>query len=168
VLEDEQFFDAFILENQRRLREAYEYLTGWFKFHHVPYLPSNAGHFVMADFRPFFASSDESGSSLTTVEEDGGKARDQHLIKRCIAAKVFVGSAQAFSYPVPGWVRITFAMRRDYLVEGLGRLEKVFGLPRWEGLDEAVPAAPKAQKAELGGGEQHVKEVSERLEKTAL
>ncbi|EJT99534.1 PLP-dependent transferase [Dacryopinax primogenitus] len=150
ILEDPVYLPAFIKENQRRLREAYEYVTRWFQFHQIPYLPSNAGHFAMANFRQFFPNEDEHGHALTPVVEDNGVARDAHMFRRILGAKVFVGSAMAFSHPTPGWVRLTFAVRRDYLVVGLERLERVFGLPRWPGLDEPVRGREKEQVTQLG------------------
>ncbi|KZO94458.1 PLP-dependent transferase [Calocera viscosa TUFC12733] len=144
ILEDDAFWLQFLAENRKRLAKAYRFATAWLKFQHIPYFPAYAGHFV-------------SGKSLRPVEEDKGAARDAEMIRRLLAAKVFVGSAAAFAYPTPGWVRITFAMRRDYLVVGLARLESVFELPRYAGLD-----GEKAQ------GKNHVLELGEVLEKTAL
>ncbi|EAU81749.2 aminotransferase [Coprinopsis cinerea okayama7 len=40
----------FIDRNTHLLQRAYEHVASWLKFHRVPYIPSNAGHFVMVDF----------------------------------------------------------------------------------------------------------------------
>ncbi|KZT54836.1 PLP-dependent transferase [Calocera cornea HHB12733] len=170
ILEDDVFFPEYIKENQRRLREAYEFTTSWFRFHGIPYSPANAGHFVMADFRQFFTDADAHGRPLPLVEEDKGAARDAAMCRRIIAAKVFVGSAAAFSCPTPGWCRITFAMRRDYLAVGLARLEQLFGLESFGGLAAGMSEGGdgKAQEATLAGGKDHVREVAELFEKTAL
>lgn len=139
VLENRAYWKAFQQENVKRLREAYQFVTGWLKFHDIPYIPSNAGHFLMADFRRFFTNHDMEGNVLKPVDEDGGAERDMALCKQFFRDKVFLGTSKAFSYETPGWFRITFATRKDFLVVALARLEKALGIERWPSLTEAKP-----------------------------
>ncbi|EJT98133.1 1-aminocyclopropane-1-carboxylate synthase [Dacryopinax primogenitus] len=136
ILEDEAYFSKFQKENVRRLQEAYHYTTSWLKFHDIPYIPSNAGHFLLADFRKFFTNKDLEGNKLPQIEQDGGRARDIALFEQLLANKVFLGSSTAFSFPIPGWFRITFATRKDYLVVGLARIERAIGVERWPGMED--------------------------------
>jgi 1-aminocyclopropane-1-carboxylate synthase len=53
ALQDKAILDKFITSNRQALRESYEHMTAWLKFHGVPYNPSQAGHFVMVNLRPF-------------------------------------------------------------------------------------------------------------------
>lgn len=135
ILEDRKYFATFQQENIRRLQAAYAYTTTWLKFHEIPYTPSNAGHFLLADLRKFFSDKDLS-KSLSPLAEDGGMARDKALFERFIAKKVYLGTSSAFRHPVPGWYRITFATRKDYLVIGLARMEDALGLKRWPALKD--------------------------------
>ncbi|KZT57992.1 PLP-dependent transferase [Calocera cornea HHB12733] len=139
ILEDEAYFAKFQKENVRRLQEAYHYTTSWLKFHDITYIPSNAGHFLLADFRRFFNNKDLRGNKLPSIEEDGGRGKDLALFEQLLANKVFLGSSSAFNYPVPGWFRITFATRKDYLVIGLARIERALGVERWPGIDDFDP-----------------------------
>ncbi|KZO97243.1 PLP-dependent transferase [Calocera viscosa TUFC12733] len=139
ILEDEAYFAKFQKENVRRLQAAYHYTTLWLKFHDIPYIPSNAGHFLLVDFRKFFSNTDRSGNTLPTIAEDGGRGKDIALFEQLLSNKVFLGSSSAFTFPVRGWFRITFATRKDYLVVGLARIERALGVEKWPGLEDFDP-----------------------------
>lgn len=165
ILEDTEFFKAFQKENVRRLQASYTYVTEWLKFHGIPYVPSNAGHFLMADFRKFFGDKNLAGKSLPSTEEDLGKARDMALFEVFLSKKIYVGTSTAFTNPVPGWYRVTFATRKDFLVVGLARLEDALGLEHWPKLGDLTPHESSLD-ADLSKGV--VNDVEEGLRKTTL
>ena len=45
---------------------------------------------------------------------------------RLMAQKVFVANGEAFAGKEPGWFRVVFSQKREYLQEGLRRLMRAF------------------------------------------
>lgn len=101
---------SLISRNAERLRVAYETLTTFFKKHHVPYYPANAGLCVFARLA------------------DAGTWEDEaEMINRIKAAGVLVSSGKAYHGPEgeKGWARVLFAVDSDVLGEAIRRMESV-------------------------------------------
>ncbi|KAJ3500599.1 hypothetical protein NMY22_g19209 [Coprinellus aureogranulatus] len=133
LLEDEVGLRTYIERNREELRGAYEHLTDWLKFHGIPYIPSAAGHFLMADFRSVLSKP----SILQTLDLDPEKGdmcqRELALLAHLCAepCKVVFGSGSGFHMPEPGWFRLTFSIPRLALDTSLRRVEKVLGWNVW-------------------------------------
>ncbi|GIK07526.1 hypothetical protein Aspvir_003192 [Aspergillus viridinutans] len=100
--------------NRERLSLAYSTLTGWMKENGFAYIPANAGIFVFARL----------GNAVTSWDEE------KELVLRCKAAGVLVSAGQAYHgiESEKGWVRITFAVKPEVLLEGLNRLALALGV----------------------------------------
>ena len=115
ILEDEDFTEAYIKENQKRLSEAYAFTTGFLKRYGIEYAPgSNAAFFLWVDLgkryielRPEFSGNDDIG---------------EVVMQRLLEHKVFLASGALFGSEKDGWFRIVFSHPRDYLEEALGRI----------------------------------------------
>ncbi|CAO1615186.1 unnamed protein product [Parajaminaea phylloscopi] len=114
LLTDDDFFPAFVQENQRRLSAAYESMKKWCLKHDIPYTASNAGHFLLIDFSRFLDNS------------SAGKETD--LWTRCFKERVSITPGSNYHHPKVGVFRVTFSMPEAALSEGLQRLERALGL----------------------------------------
>lgn len=137
ILNDADFLAKFIKMNQQRLGETYDYITSWLKFHQVPYLPSNAGHYLMIDMRPALSDAGVSKTLSITADMDM-KKREAALVGAFVKAKLFVASGTTYHMPDGGWLRFTFSLRRDYLNVALQRIEALLGWKKWDGYGDTL------------------------------
>lgn len=100
------------------LRISADYVGGFMTFHNIPFYRPVAGVFVFARL---------GGRSAT-------KDSDAALWKRISAAGAALAYGAAFHEKELGWFRITFALPKEQLVEGLRRIETGLGTKRryWE------------------------------------
>lgn len=131
-LEDDAFVTWFFKENHRRMTNTYAYVTTWTQKHEIPFVPSNAGHFLLLDLRRFLpdVKSDDS-------EEERRKA-EAALTSKFFEQSVFVAPGAQYHHPVPGWFRLTFSLSPMAIREGLARMEKALGLEEWIGKRPAL------------------------------
>ncbi|GAA5873855.1 hypothetical protein JCM16303_002611 [Sporobolomyces ruberrimus] len=110
--------------NRSRLSQAYSNATEFLEKWRIPYRPSNAGHFVWIDLRRYLPErSWETGQYL-----ENGFEREEELAKHFLRNGINVGRGAAYSYPIPGFFRLTFTLRPDYCKIGLARFEQALGL----------------------------------------
>ncbi|GAA5933304.1 uncharacterized protein JCM15063_001278 [Sporobolomyces koalae] len=110
--------------NRTRLAQAYQAAINFLECHGIDYRPSNAGHFVWIDLRRFLPE---------TAAEDGrrlesGVEQEEELANHFLRHGINVARGTAYSHPVPGFFRLTFTLRPDYLKIGLARFERALGL----------------------------------------
>lgn len=129
LLNDKAFLSEFIIENQKQLRQAYEHVTKWLRFQKIPYIPSNAGHFLMIDFSGILSDAERYGALIPFSAEMDMTQREQALMLCLLQHKLFIGSGASFHMPQPGWLRLTFSIPRKTMNVGLRRIEDML---RWE------------------------------------
>ncbi|KAH6892752.1 pyridoxal phosphate-dependent transferase [Coprinopsis sp. MPI-PUGE-AT-0042] len=162
ILQDKVVLDKYIASNRQALKDSYEHMTAWLKFHGVPYHPSQAGHFVMVNFRPFLddeslslrlpeSTSKMNGVTLVNGSTPNGAPaslanvvgitpetsfaeREELLSNYWAESGVLVAKGTAYRMPEPGWYRITFCVKRATVDVGLRRLERAMGWKKWDGL----------------------------------
>ncbi|KAM0249508.1 hypothetical protein ACHAQJ_009014 [Trichoderma viride] len=117
VLEDEDYVENYIKENQRKLGTYYEYIVDWAKKNDIVYAPGvNAGFFVWVDLgRTYLKHQDK---SLAVKSED----LDETVMNALLRHKVFLASGARFGSEKPGWFRVVFSHDMEYLNEGLSRI----------------------------------------------
>ncbi|KAJ2927933.1 hypothetical protein H1R20_g9161, partial [Candolleomyces eurysporus] len=94
LLNDQSALETYIERNQEALRDAYEHITGWLRFHGVSYLPSAAGHFLMVDFRQKLLTQVEAYGSMVGITEDQDMVERERSLQVYLATqcKVVLGS----------------------------------------------------------------------------
>jgi aspartate/methionine/tyrosine aminotransferase len=102
-----QVVEDLLSDNKPRLRKATEIVEDFLSFHHILFYSPVAGCVMWARI----------GGELATKETDA------ELVERFGAAGVAVGAGSRFKSEEPGWFRITFALPRNTLIEGLRRIE---------------------------------------------
>ncbi|ETS61397.1 hypothetical protein PaG_04424 [Moesziomyces aphidis] len=120
-LSDEAFLRWYLAENRRRLARAYEHTVQWARLAGIPYLPSNAGFFVMLDF------STKIGITKETGESEAAK-REEDFVDRLLDCGVFVAPGTQYHHPNKGWFRFTFSMQPKTLKLALERTEQALRL----------------------------------------
>ncbi|KAF6785561.1 aspartate aminotransferase [Colletotrichum sojae] len=117
MLSDSSFINHFVAENRHRLRARYAEAAAILKRNGISYRRSNAAFFLWADLFSFW--SPRLGSSYGSREVIALEERlNQHLLSQ----KVFVTTGGSSGSEEAGWFRITFALDRDYVHEGLARV----------------------------------------------
>ncbi|KAJ5651998.1 hypothetical protein N7507_009424 [Penicillium longicatenatum] len=116
LLEDEEFTEAYILENQKRLSEAYAFVTRVLKRCDIEYAPGgNAAFFLWVDL----------GKKYKELRpQKSGDDVGEEIMQRLLKHKVFLASGTLFGSEKDAWFRIVFSHPRIYLEEALGRIVK--------------------------------------------
>ncbi|KAJ5816978.1 aspartate aminotransferase [Penicillium robsamsonii] len=107
VLLDDKFTRVYIATNRHRLAESYRFATDFLRFHHIPYVESNAAFFVWMNLRA--ALKDRA-------------ATDKDILARLRKEKVYIAVGTAYAAEEVGWFRMVFAHPRNVLEEGLNRM----------------------------------------------
>lgn len=115
ILQDMEFTDAYVKENQKRLSKTYAFSADFLTRYGIEYAPgSNAAFFLWVnlgkryrELRPDISESDDIGELVM-----------QHLLEH----KVFLASGGLFGSERDGWFRVVFSHPQDYLEEALRRI----------------------------------------------
>ncbi|KAF4248759.1 hypothetical protein CNMCM8980_005114 [Aspergillus fumigatiaffinis] len=102
-----QTLENILDRSKSRLRIAAGMVGNFLSFHHIAFYSPVAGCFMWARV----------GGELATKETDA------ELLEKCAAAGVAVAAGSKFNGGEPGWFRLTFALPRKNLIEGLCRIE---------------------------------------------
>ncbi|GAA5836757.1 hypothetical protein JCM3766R1_006255 [Sporobolomyces carnicolor] len=124
LLLDPVALPTYVAMNRARLAAAYQSAAAFLDRWRIPYRPSSAGHFVFCDLTRFLPErAYEDGRHL-----ESGVEREEELAKVFLRHGINVARGAAYSYPVPGFFRLTFTLRPDYFAIGLARFERALGL----------------------------------------
>ncbi|KZT26998.1 PLP-dependent transferase [Neolentinus lepideus HHB14362 ss-1] len=119
LLNDDQMLERVVTTNQIRLGKTLQHCQDFFSKHNVPIIQPEAAHFIFIDLRSYLRQTDDSGKKLATPAE-----QETDLFYSFIRNGVYVASGSSYGYPIPGWFRFTFCVRRDYLDLGFDRIAK--------------------------------------------
>jgi bifunctional pyridoxal-dependent enzyme with beta-cystathionase and maltose regulon repressor activities len=86
---------------------SYGFVTGFLRFHNIPYYESNAAFFVWMN--------------LEAVMKDRS-AKDEDILVKLRKERVYVAAGSAYAGEEAGWFRMVFAHPQNVLEEGLNRL----------------------------------------------
>ncbi|CAI7632653.1 unnamed protein product, partial [Penicillium viridicatum] len=115
LLENTQFTDSYIQQNQKKLSESYAYAVGFMRQHGIEYAPGcNAAFFMWLNLGKIYR---KLYPEISENEDVGEKVMQQLLEQRvCLTSGATLGSEQ------DGWFRIVFSHPRAYLNEALQRI----------------------------------------------
>lgn len=117
MLNDDEWVDKYIEENRSALQSNFEHVAKWAKGHGFEYAPGvNAAFFLWLNLGAAYRE------SHPELEENGGVDIDQLVMDALLGERVFLASGAQFGSESPGWFRIVFSQKRDYLDEGLQRI----------------------------------------------
>lgn len=96
--------------NADRFTESYKVVTSFLKRMNLPYIPCNAGPFILAQLAPHAQSWDDEAAMIEKLKDVG----------------VWVSAGRSHHMPedAKGWARITFALEPETIERGLVRMEK--------------------------------------------
>lgn len=113
ALDDDEWVESYIKENQTKLSEHQEKVLLWAKQNEIEYSRgSNAGFFVWVNL----------GAAYSKHHPGEIEHLDKAVIDALLAKKVFLADGIAFGAEQPGWFRIIFSQEAGYLAEGLRRI----------------------------------------------
>lgn len=110
MIADDEWVDAYLLENQSRLGEAHARTTAALDAAGIPYLPSEAGFFMLCDMRRF----------MTEISWDAENALWRSILEN---ANVNLTPGSACHVGEPGFMRLCFTSEpTDAIVAGIERI----------------------------------------------
>ncbi|KAJ3959918.1 hypothetical protein N0V92_003469 [Colletotrichum tropicale] len=114
ILDDSEWVDGYIAENQKKLQEHYELVVAWAKQNGIMYAQgANAAFFLWIDLGKTYLERHPERK----VEDLSGE-----VMRALLSKKVFIASGKQFGSERPGWFRIVFSNKKDLLLEGLKRI----------------------------------------------
>ena len=114
ILEDDNFTERYIKENQRKLSEHHKIAATWAKEHDVEYKPGvNAAFFLWVNIGQAYLKR-HPGFKINDVSD--------HVMQLMLKQKVWLASGVQFGAEDPGWFRIVFSHQPHHLYEGLRRI----------------------------------------------
>ncbi|MCO5549758.1 hypothetical protein L7F22_003231 [Adiantum nelumboides] len=154
LLNDRKYLDWFLHENRRRLTITFDKVTEFLSHHEIPFIPSNAGHFLLIDLQKYLSKDEnerksplpskelatgqegvleEAMSTIKIATAENGKelTPERELTYKFLEGGVMLAPGSQYHYPTPGFFRLTFSIEPKALQVGLSRIEKVLGLPSW-------------------------------------
>jgi len=182
LISDTKFFHQFVQTNRERLSKSYELARSFCEFHKIGYTPSNAGHFMLIDLKPFVELMRSQGATTTTTTTTSGDGKilstkvehrvltdeeaETALWARGLSHKILITPGSNYHHPDLGIFRLTFSLPREFALEGFSRLEKVLGLNPWKPTPETEIWDPKSHAESMKQLEFLIEEeVSEGTEK---
>ncbi|KAJ5455064.1 hypothetical protein N7475_010185 [Penicillium sp. IBT 31633x] len=114
LLEDFEFTNKYIKENQKKLSDSYAYTANCLKDHGIEYATGcNAAFFVWMNL----------GKKYREMHpEDKSENVGDIVMRRLLQKKVFLASGFLFGSEKDGWFRIVFTQGHDYLKVALERI----------------------------------------------
>lgn len=153
LLNDRKYLSWFLKENRRRLTITFDKVTEFLTHHDIPFIPSNAGHFLLIDLQKYLGKDERAESGISAKEATTGQegvlqeamatvkiattangkeaTPERDLTYKFIEGGVMLAPGAQYHYPKPGFFRMTFSIEPKALQVGLSRIEKVLGLPAW-------------------------------------
>lgn len=122
--------ESLILLNRERLSKAYLTLVSFFKEHHIPYIPCNAGLYIYARMAPNATSWEDESQLAMELKEAG----------------VLVSPGRSYHNPdsEKGWMRVGFAVEPSNLVEAIHRMRTALKKKGWFKTIQVTPEAAKS------------------------
>jgi aspartate/methionine/tyrosine aminotransferase len=130
ALRDDAWVDGYIEENQSKLAESHEYVTTWARSHGIEYAPGvNSAFFLWVNLGEAYKTNRSNETNGHSIDSSSSKTNgnsvdssiDEVVMKALLQQKVFLGAGDGFGSERPGWFRIVFTQRRDFLDAGLRR-----------------------------------------------
>lgn len=118
-LDDDDWVEAFVRENQRKLAQKHERVATWAREHGIEYAPGvSAAFFLWVNLGAAYRK------THPLCEEEGV---DQAVADALLEQKIFLAAGVKFGSEERGWFRIVFSHPSDYLEEGLSRIVAAIG-----------------------------------------
>lgn len=146
ILEDEEFVDAYVTEANKRLNENYQIIVRWADRHNIKYARSvNAAFFLWCDLGEAYrrkhkdaetrrsSNAGPLAGNLAVNETDStayGRFTDldSSTNEALLKQKIYLASGTKAGAEQSGLFRIVFSHDREYLEEGLRRIEQALDL----------------------------------------
>ncbi|GKT54238.1 ACC synthase [Colletotrichum tofieldiae] len=117
ILDDAEWVNGYIEENQRKLQENFELVALWAKEHGIDYAQgANAAFFLWVDLGKAYRRHRPQRDIQDISAE---------VMRALLDKKVFLASGKQFGSEQPGRFRIVFSNKKELLLEGLRRITLV-------------------------------------------
>ncbi|KXH29883.1 hypothetical protein CNYM01_02934 [Colletotrichum nymphaeae SA-01] len=114
ILDDREWVEGYIDENQRKLQESFELVAHWVTESGITYAPgANAAFFLWVDLGKAYRER-RPGVEFEDISTE--------VMRALLDKKVFLASGKQFGAEQPGWFRIVFSNKKELLLEGLKRV----------------------------------------------
>ncbi|KAK1989152.1 pyridoxal phosphate-dependent transferase [Colletotrichum cereale] len=117
ILDDTEWVNKYIEENQRKLQENFELVAHWATNSGIEYAQgANAAFFLWVNLGKAYRKRHPQREVKDISAE---------VMRALLARKVFLASGKQFGSEQPGWFRVVFSNKKELLLEGLRRITAV-------------------------------------------
>ncbi|WAQ82160.1 hypothetical protein PtA15_2A475 [Puccinia triticina] len=121
----QDFLDSYVIENKRRLQQAYQTVTDRLNKLKIKYnKPSNGGFFLMIDLSRYLRNPPDTNNKDQQSEESAIIQEEKLFTTLLTEYKTYLAPGNVYHYPKPGFFRLTFTVPADQLDLGLQRLSQ--------------------------------------------
>lgn len=113
--------NKYLDEAQSRASDTLNFTLDWLNKLNIKHSNPVAGHFVWIDLRAYLPNKDSKGKKL-----DDDSAKEWELFTRLLdEGNVYLAPGVIYHSTIPGFFRLTFTLRREYLKVGMERIEGI-------------------------------------------
>ena len=119
ILSNDEIMESYLEKAQSRASEAMDYTLNWLEKWNIKHSNPVSGHVFWIDLRPYLPKRDKD----SRAHSDPWK-QESDLFQRFLNDhNIYVAPGASYHPPAAGFFRLTFAMRRPFLEEGMRRIE---------------------------------------------
>jgi aspartate/methionine/tyrosine aminotransferase len=122
IIGDQKVLGPYLEEAQTRAGDTLAFTFDWLEKLNIGHSNPVAGHFIWCDMRAYLPKFDKHGKKI----DDPAKQEFELFMRLLNDGNVYVAPGSFYHSQIPGFFRLTFTVRREYLKVGFGRVEKIF------------------------------------------
>ena len=121
IIGNEKILTEYLDKAQSLASDTLNFTLNWLEKLNIKHSNPVAGHFIWIDLRAYLPNKDSKGKKLT---DDG--AKEWELFTRLLdEGNVYLAPGMIYHSTIPGFFRLTFTLRREYLKIGMERIEGI-------------------------------------------
>lgn len=121
IIGDEKILTEYLDKAQSRASDTLHFTLQWLEKLNIKHSNPVAGHFIWIDLRAYLPRKTTKGKELTD-----DRAKEWELFTRLLdEGNVYLAPGVIYHSTIPGFFRLTFTLRREYLKVGMERIEGI-------------------------------------------
>lgn len=121
IIGDEKILTEYLDKAQSLASDTLNFTLKWLEKLNIKHSNPVAGHFIWIDLRAYLPQKDSKGKELKDDNE-----KEWQLFSRLLdQGNVYLAPGVIYHSTIPGFFRLTFTLRREYLKVGMERIENI-------------------------------------------
>ncbi|EGC40476.1 hypothetical protein DICPUDRAFT_25072 [Dictyostelium purpureum] len=118
IISDKIYLENYLKENQKRLKESYDFAVKYLNEFNIPFLKSSSGLFISLDLRACLPS--------FPIDENDKFSQEIKIWDHLFENKIIVNPGKLCYFNDPGFFRLIFTLPNDFVYEGIKRISEVY------------------------------------------